>query len=170
MAGVVASIELNIRAKQTGAGDLGTPSMLAQVEKTMEFSAGTAAVGQANVLFSDERTLAASANEDLDLAGVLADALGATITAAEVVAVYVEANAANTNDVRVSQPASNGVAGIFLAAGDGLSIGPGDCFLLTRKNGVGVVAATGDKINIANSAAGTGVTYKILILGRTVAA
>lgn len=170
MPGVNANIDLHIRAKQTGAADLGTPSMLAEIDKSMEFAAGTAAVGQSNVLFSDERTLNASANEDLDLAGVLADALGATITAAEVVAVYIEAAAGNTNNVILSQPASNGVAGIFSAAGDGLAIGPGDCFLLTRRNGVAVVAATGDKINIANSGAGTPVTYKILLLGRTVAA
>lgn len=169
MAGVAASINLSISAKQTGSADLGTPQMLASISKAMEFTPGTAAVGQANVLFSDERTLAASANEDLDLAGVLSDALNATIAAAEVVAVYIEADAGNTNNVQITRPASNGVP-LFLAAGDGFALGPGDFALITRKTGVGVTAGTGDLINIANSGAGTGVTYKIAIIGRTVAA
>jgi hypothetical protein len=83
MAGVNATISVGIRAKQVGTGDLGTPGILVDLLKELEFSPGTLAVGQANVMFSDTRTLAASATENLDLAGVLADALGATITAAE---------------------------------------------------------------------------------------
>lgn len=169
MAGVTANIAVNISAKQTGTADLGTPQMLAKIEKLMEFTPGTAAVGQANILFSDERTIALSSNEDLDLAGVLADALGATIAGAEVVAIYVEANSANTNNVNVTRPAANGVP-IFLAAGDGVAIAPGDFFLFTRRTGITITGATGDLINIANSGAGTSVTYKILIIGRTVAA
>jgi hypothetical protein len=121
------------------------------------------------VLFSDTRTLAASASEDLDLAGVLADALGATIAAAEVVAIYFAAASGNTNDVQVTRPASNGVP-LFIAAGDGLALGPGDFVLLTNRKGVGVTAATADLIHVANSAGTTGVTYDVVILGRTVAA
>lgn len=170
MAGVNATINLSIRAKQTGAGDLGNPAVLVDIAKLMEFAEGTAAVGQANVLFSDQRTLAASANESLDVAGVLADSLGATIAAAEIVAIYVAAASGNTNSVNVSQPATNGIPGIFLAAGDGLSIAPGNFLLLTNRNGWTVTAATGDLLNIANSGAGTPVTYDIVLIGRTVAA
>lgn len=169
MAGVAATIDLSIRGKQTGTADLGTPQIALDIHKQMEFAPGTAAVGQANILFSDTRTLVASANEDLDLAGVLADALGGTIAAAEVVAIYVGAAAGNTNNVNVSRPAANGVP-LFLAAGDGVAIGPGDFMLRTMRAGVGVVAATGDLINVANSAGGTPVTYDIVIFGRTVAA
>lgn len=169
MAGVAATINLSISAKQTGTADLGTPQMRAAVEKAMEFSPGTAAVGQANVLFSDERTIAISGNEDLDLAGVLADALGATIAAAEVVAIYIEADDGNTNNVNVTRPAANGVP-LFLAASDGLALAPGDFFLFTRRTGITVTAATGDLINIANSGAGSTVTYRVVIIGRTVAA
>lgn len=169
MAGVTASIDLNIRGKQTGTADLGTPQISLNVSKSMQFTPGTASVGQANILFSDTRTLAASANEDLDLAGALTDALGASIAAAEVVAIYIAAASGNTNNVNVTRPASNGVP-LFLAAGDGFGLTPGDFFLRTMRNGVAVTAATGDLINIANSAAGTPVTYDIVIFGRTVAA
>ncbi|MGJ0508929.1 MAG: hypothetical protein ACR652_17735 [Methylocystis sp.] len=169
MPGVNATITLDISAKQSGSGDLGTPQVLVDIAKSMEFSPGTAAVGQANVLFSDTRVLAASASENLDLAGALTDALGATIAAAEIVAVYVAAAAGNTNDVQVTRPAANGVP-LFLAAGDGFALGPGDFTVRTYRNGVAVTAATGDLITITNGGAGTSVTYDIVVIGRTVAA
>jgi len=169
MAGVNATLEVHISAKQTGTADLGTPQIALDIDKQLSFTPGTAAVGQANVLFSDTRTLAASTNENLDVAGVLQDALGATIAAAEIVAIYIAAAAGNVNDVQITRPASNGVP-IFLAGGDGFGLGPGDFSLRTYRNGITVTAATGDLINIANGGAGTSVTYDIVIIGRTVAA
>jgi hypothetical protein len=169
MAGVTATIELNIKAKQTGTADLGSPQFTALLEKILEFSPGTVAVGQANILFSDERTLTASSSEDLDVAGALTDALGASIAAAEVVAIAIVAAAGNTNDVQLTRPAANGVPS-FLAASDGVAIGPGDIFLLTNRKGISIVAATADLIHIANGGAGTSVTYQVIIIGRTVAA
>jgi hypothetical protein len=169
MAGVAATLNVHLSAKQTGSADLGTPQILVDIQKAMEFGPGTSAVGQANVLFSDTRTLAASTNENLDVAGVLADALGATINAAEIVAIYIAAAPGNVNDVQFTRPASNG-APIFLAAGDGFALGPGDFSLRTYRNGIAVTAATGDLINVANGGAGTPVNYDIVIIGRTVAA
>lgn len=169
MAGVAATISVSIQGKQTGTNDLGTPQLPIDVEALLELSAGTAAVGQANILFQDQRTLAASANEDLDVAGVLSDAFGTSIAAAEIVAIFVKAAAGNTNNVNLTRPASNGVP-LFLAAGDGVAIKPGNFFLLTDRNGIAVTAATGDLINIANSGGTTGVTYDVVIIGRTVAA
>lgn len=169
MPGVASNISVSIRAKQTGAADLGTPQILIEIAKELDFTPGTAALGQSNVLFSDTRTLAASATENIDLAGVLQDALGATLTAAEVVAIYVGAAKGNTNDVVLTRPATNGVP-LFLAAGDGLAIGPGDFLLLTNRKGITVTPATGDLITVTNGAGVTGVTYDIVIIGRTVAA
>ena len=114
-------------------------------------------------------TLAASANEDIDLAGALSSAFGATITAAELVALYVGAAEGNTNDVNVTRPAANGVP-LFLAAGDGVGVKPGNFHLFVDEAGTAVTAATGDLINIANSGAGTGVTYDIVVIARSVAA
>jgi hypothetical protein len=160
MPGVAANLSVSLRAKQTGAADLGTPQILVDIAKELDFTPGTAAVGQANVLFTDTRTLAASTGEDIDLAGALTDALGASIAAAA---------PGNTNDVQVTRPAANGVP-LFLAAGDGFAIGPGDFSLRTYRNGVAVAAGTGDLIHVANGGAGTPVTYDIAIIGRTVAA
>lgn len=170
MAGVTARISLDIQAKLTGAAGLATAKVPLSISKELSFAEGTAAVGQTNILYQAQRTLAASTNEDLDLRGVLADALGATVNAAEIVAIYISAATGNTNNVNVTRPASNGFAGPFLAAGDGLAIPPGEFILLTNRNGWAVAAGTGDLLNIANSGGTTGVTYDIVALGRTVAA
>lgn len=169
MAGVNAVITVGVNAKQTGSGDLGIPAQLVNFMKEIDFTPGTLTTGQANVMFSDTRTLAASATENLDLAGVLSDALGAVITAAEVLAILVVAHNGNTNDVQLTRPAANGVP-MFLAAGDGLPIGPGDAFLFTSRKGITVTPATGDLLTLTNSAGTTGVDYDVIILGRTVAA
>lgn len=171
MAGVTAEINLSIKAALTGTNDLGSPKLaLDPISEVMQLSPGTDGVNKANILFSDTRTLSASANEDIDLAGSLSSAFGATITAAEIVAIYVKAASGNTNNVNVTRPASNGFAGPFLATGDGMAVRPGEYVLLTSQTGWAVTAGTGDLINIANSAGTTGVTYNIVIIGRTIAA
>jgi hypothetical protein len=55
----------------------------------------------------------------------------------------------------------------FADATDKINIGPGDVFLITRRSAAGlpVVAATGDILKIANSGAGSAVTYRIIIIG-----
>jgi hypothetical protein len=78
----------------------------------------------------------------------------------------VTASSSNTNNVRVTRPASNGVP-LFLAASDGIDILPGGCFLWAAPAAttVTVTAGTGDLINVANSSSGTSVTYSVVIIG-----
>lgn len=170
MAGVRGSIALSLDLTDSGSADLGSPKMRVSVSKALALIEGTDATNKANLLFSDRRTLAASANEDIDLAGVLANAFGSTITAAEIVAIFISAAAGNTNNVNVTRPASNGFIGPFLAASDGVAVKPGEWQLFASQSGWAVTAGTGDLINIANSAGSTSVTYDIVIVGRTVAA
>lgn len=170
MAGVRGDIRFSMDLTHVGSNDLGSPKMAVDVDKLLSLVAGTDATNKANILFSDRRTLAASANEDIDLAGALSDAFGASITAAEVIAIFVSAASGNTNNVQVTRPASNGFAGPFLAAGDGIAIKPGEWHPFVSQSGWAVTAGTGDLLNVANSGAGTPVTYDIVIVGRTVAA
>lgn len=169
MAGVTATIALNIDATLTGTGDLGNPKQRVTISEELALLAGTDAINKADLMFQDTRTLAASGTEDLDLAGVLATAFGATITAAELVLLYVKAHDANTNNVNVTRPASNGVP-IFLAAGDGRGIKPGQHMVILDEGGIAITVATGDLITITNSGGMTGVTYDVLIIARSVAA
>ena len=170
MAGVKADINLSIDAVLTGASDLGNPQQRVQVAQAVQFLPGTDAVNKADLLFADTRTLAASTSENLDLAGVLASAFGATIAAAEVLAIYVKAAAGNTNTVNFGPAASNGFVGPFNAAADRLKVLPGEWALLVSQKGWAVTAGTGDLLTVLNGGAGTSVTYDIVILARTVAA
>jgi hypothetical protein len=169
MAGVTASIDLGISVSQSGTRNRGSHSFQDSAVFAMKFKAGNAATDQTDVLFSDSRTIAASSNDDLDLRGSLSDALGATVNAAEIVAIYVEAVSGNINNVVVGGAPSNAFVGPFGAATHTIAIQPGQCFLSTCKNGWAVTAGTGDILRIANSGAGSSVTYNIFILGRTIA-
>lgn len=170
MAGVTATITTSFVASLAGTNDIGTPRFAVREEFINSFTAGTATTGQANIMFADTRTLAASATENLDLSGALVDAFGATIVAAEIVAVYVTALAANTNDVVVGGAASNAFNGPLGGTTPTQSVKPGEYLLWTSKAGFTVTAGTGDILKVTNSSSGTPVTYDIIIIGRSVAA
>lgn len=161
---LTATIKASIAGSHTSALDLGTAEMPFNVAKAIALASGVGA-DQCDVLFSDTRTLAASATENLDVAGALTNAFG-TAVFARVKAILVIADAGNINDVQVTRPASNGLP-FFMAAGDGFSVGPGDVMLLTRRSAAGwvVTAGTGDLITVTNSAGSTSVTYSIVVLG-----
>jgi hypothetical protein len=167
---VSANIALQLDATMTGASDLGNPKQSVKISELLQFTPGTNTIGKADILFADTRTLAASASESLDLAGVLTNAFGQTITAAEVTAIFLRAAAANTNNVLFGPAASNGFLGPWGAATDRTKVNPGDWHVLTCQTGWAVTATTADLIFAGNSGSGTPVTYDIVILGRTVAA
>lgn len=165
MAGVIdhANFRLTVDSMLLNALDLSTASdpVVRLVEKL--FSNGTGS-GQASQVWHDSRTLSASANENLDLAASLVNAFGVTLTFTKVKAIIVEADSGNTNDVQFTRPASNGVP-LFMAAGDGIALAPGDVFVFMGSVGKTVTASTGDLFNVANSAGGSSVTYRVYILG-----
>lgn len=145
--------------------DLATASVPLDMTNQIRLTSGTGA-DQADLIFHDTRTLAASATEDLDLAGVLASALGTTLTFARIKAVIVSAASGNTNNVNLTRPAANGVP-LFLAAGDGIAVRPGGVFAWVAPDAtaVAVTAGTGDLLTVTNSAGSTSVTYSVVIVG-----
>jgi hypothetical protein len=158
-----AKISMGFSSTQTNALDVTTGRAVTNICQGWNFANGTGA-DQASAVFTDTRTLSASATEDLDLAGVLTDAFGTTIAADRIKAIMITAAAGNTNDVQVTRPA-NGVP-MFMASGDGVAIGPGGGFMLVapNANGINVTASTGDLITVTNSAGSTSVTYTVAIL------
>ncbi len=158
-------ISINVASLLKDALDLSTVKDELLYNLAITLGNGTGA-NQANQVFHDQRTVAASSNEDLDLAGALTNAVGDTITFTKVKAVIIKAAAGNTNNVQVTRPASNGVP-LFMAAGDGIALTPGAVFVAVfpDANGVAVTADTGDLINVANSSSGSGVTYDVIIIG-----
>ncbi len=162
---LTATVQLSVAGQQTNPVDLGTAKAPFSESLSIAYASGVAA-GQADRVFHDQRTLAASATENLDLAGILADVFGAVLTFATIKAIIIRAASGNTNDVQVTRPAANGVVGPFLAAGDGVALKPGFAFAWFGSGaGVAVTPATGDLLTITNSAAGTPVTYDVIIIG-----
>ncbi len=162
---LVTKISLGVVAALSSALDLASADSNLDLETAYRWASGTGA-NQADRLWHDTRTIAASSNEDLDMAGSLTDALGGSFVLARVKAFAVVAASGNSNNVNVSRPAANGVPWA-LAAGDGVPIRPGGMLALAAPDATAyaVTAGTGDLINIANSGAGSSVTYKIVIVG-----
>jgi hypothetical protein len=164
---LTARIRAEIKAQLTSVLDQGVAAFPGNFDKIISLTSGTGA-NQADRLFMDSRQLAASANENIDLAAALTDALGLALTLVKVKAIAIYASPTNVNNVNVTRPASNGFAGLFLAAGDGVAIPPGGVAMFAAPAAAGfgsVVASTGDLINVANSGAGSVVDYEIVIIG-----
>jgi hypothetical protein len=156
----------------TTALDLGTitgATALVTQTRDLILADGTGA-GLADRMFSDTRTIVASSNDDLDLAGVLTDAFGATLTFARVKGIYIAAAATNTNNVLIGA-GTNPFINWLNAAGI-ITLRPGAFTMFgvgaADATGAAVTPATGDILRIANSGAGTTVNYDIVIVGASV--
>lgn len=154
------------KATYTSVLDLATVTVPLTLRKAVSITAGTGA-NQADKVFHDQRTLTASSTEDLDLAGSLTDAFGATITFARIKGIFVAAASANTNNVLVGGAASNQFINWVSDATDKIVVRPGGWFGLVAPDATAyaVTAGTGDLLRIGNSGAGTAVTYDIILIG-----
>lgn len=161
-----AKLSLILSALLSGAVDIGAVTHAADYSPTYALGDGSGADQIAQV-FADTRTIAASGSEDLDLNGTLVNAIGATVNFTKIKAIIIKAAAGNANDVVVGGAASNQFATPFGAAAHTVKVKPGGLFVLVAPdaNGYAVTAATADLLKIANSGAGTGVTYDIVLLG-----
>lgn len=160
-------ITIDLTASQVGTNDFGGPEFKPRLRKVIDLASGTGA-NQADLLWADERTLAPSSSEDLDLAGALTDAFGATITMAEVVAIIIFADAGNTNDVVVGDATSP--IPLFGGTNPTISVKPGGFFAIGAPNAAGqltVGAGSTDDLKIANSGSGSSVKYQIAVIGRS---
>jgi hypothetical protein len=153
-------------------GTLTNPQGLLSGQAPLAFSqvtplgSGTGA-NQADRLYAATRTLTASSAEDLDLAGVLTDHYGNTLTFARVKGLIIRASSANTNNVVVGNAASNGFVTWCGGATHTVSVRPGGVFALFAPDATAyaVTASTGDLLHVANSGAGTSITYDVVIIG-----
>jgi len=160
----------NARLTFTGELDstvnLGSVSHLLSYVQNPAFANGTGA-NQANMVFADTRTLAASTSESLDLSGVLTNAFGASILFTKIKGIIIAAAAANTNNVLVGGAASNAFINWVGDATDIITVRPGGLFCLMAPDATAyaVTAGTGDLLKINNSSSGTGVTYDVILIG-----
>lgn len=161
-------VDVRVKATLTSPLDIASRTVALNLVFNDRLATGTGA-DQADLLFTDTRTLAASATENLDLAGVLTDGIGNTLTFARIKCVVVTALAANTNDVKFERHASAGPV-LFTAVSAGVNVKPGGCFLWYAPDAVGVAvtATTADMLTVTNGGAGTAVTYSIVVIGASV--
>lgn len=160
------NISLAVRTTMSESLDLKTRTAQLLFTRGFSLDNGTGA-NQADKVWDDTRTLGASANEDLDLAGVLTDAFGATVTFVKVKGIFVAAASTNTNNVVVGGAAATQFVGPFGAAAHTVAVGPGGFFAICRPDATAwsVAAGSTDFLRVANSGAGTSVTYDIVIIG-----
>lgn len=152
-----------------------SPSFQATLDAAIALGEGTG-LGQFDIAYIAERTVADGANDDIDLRGVLQDAFGQTINNAEIVMILiVNKPRLSTDDDNVTHLTIGGAANPFLGflGGAGQIIGPiraGGFLMLGSPHGQGigtVVAGTGDTLRVANSSGGFPAKYQIAILGRS---
>ena len=167
----MSTLQVNVAVSINGAlvetGGLGVADHSINFSPSNLFTNGVGA-NQANQVFSSSRNLAASATENLDLSGAMANALGVVVVLIKVKALLIRARATNTNDVVVGAAATNGFwAGMFGTATDSIRIHPGGMFLITAPdvNGIPVTASTADLLKVTNGSAGTAIDYDIVVIG-----
>lgn len=159
-------VNVAVAAQLSSLLDLATATVPLSYSRAYGTANGTG-LGQADRIFHDTRTLSASASEDLDLAGVLLDPFGATITFARIKVLLIAAAAGNTNNVIVGNAATNGFISWVGAATHTVTVRPGGLLLVAASDvtGYAVTATTADLLHVANSGAGTSVTYDVVLIG-----
>jgi hypothetical protein len=160
------NIALAVRSTLLKSFDLAAGTIPLQFTRGFSLDSGTGA-NQADRVWHDTRTIAISGTDDLDLSGVLVDAFGDAATFVKVKGIFVSAAAANTNNVVVGNAAATQFLGPFGAAAHTAHVRPGGflAFACSDGTGWGVVNAASDLLRVANSGAGTSVTYDIVIIG-----
>lgn len=166
--GATAKFQLHLEIEYTAQLDLAIGRVPLLKDYLSSLTSGTAA-GQADKVWHDQRTLAAAANEDLDLNGAgLTDAFGAALAFVRIKGLIVAAAAANPNPITVGGAATNGFVSWTGAATDKVSVRPGAVLALfagqADATGYAVTAATADLLRITAGAGGNH-TYDVIVVG-----
>lgn len=163
---ISAKVALSIVSELLNSLDVGNVSYPVSYGANYVFTDGVGA-DKAKEIWTDTRTLTASASENLDFAGVLTDAFGNVLTFTKIKAIIVKADAANVNDVVIGNHATAAFVGPFGAAAHTIAIKPGGlaAFVAPDANGFAVTATTADMLKVLNGGAGTSVTYTIIVIG-----
>ena len=124
------------------------------------------AVGQADKVYFAQRSLGAATSEMLDLAGVLADPLGSTLTFAKIKLIAVQnEDTVDGEDLHWGPDATNGwgAAGIVQDASDRRRVNAGGIDIWFDPNGIAVTAGSADELYFTTLVGA--ITYKLLIIG-----
>jgi hypothetical protein len=163
---LVTEVTIGVKATLKQVTDFFAATVPVEKSRTLTFQDGVGA-DQAQKVYAKERTIAPSANDDLDLSGSLVDPLGNVLAFTGIKLIRIIADPTNVNDVVVGNAAATQFQGPFGAVAHTVKIGPGDEMTFTKRSAAGwpVVNAASDLFRIANGGAGTSVKYQIIIVG-----
>ncbi len=163
------NVQVSLVGSLAAAVGIGNANQAMNVQSLLQLLGGTGA-GQIDTVYETTQTIAASGSLTLGLTGGgLVDAFGSAIALLHVKAILLIASAANVNDVQIGPGGANPFNGPFSGTTPAVAVSPGETLLLTKGSGsaVGwvVTPTTGMNLKLANSGAGTGVTFSLVILG-----
>lgn len=156
------AIRISVVCQETNVLDQGTGLMTHRIEANYDWASGTGA-DQADLVFSDERLLTAT-SEELDLAGVLSSAFGATITNARVKAIVIR-NTHASSSLAVGGAAATQFVAPFGAVTDEINVAPGGVLVLVAPKAAAYVCTGGSLDKFKIDAGAATITYEILIIG-----
>ena len=159
-------LSYTLTASRSSTRDLGAASVSESLSYSQVIADGDGA-NQAERVWGDSRSLAASATEEHDLAGGLTDGLGATITLTEVRALAVKASTANASTITLGGASSNAWEIWAGAAGDAIKLRPGGSLILIAPDATGyaVTGGSADLLKVANDSTSVTAAYDIFVLG-----
>lgn len=157
-------VQLAANYSPTTSFDFQSPTGGLPYNKQFLFTNG-AGVNQCDRVFADSRPLNASTNDDLDLAGVLTDVFGATLTFARIKGMLIYSTPANVQNFSVGG-ATNPFVTWATGTTPAIVVRPGGFFMLVGPDATGyaVTPGTADILRIANGA-GSAITYEIVLFG-----
>lgn len=161
---LAASIKIGFDVQYSVAKDLSTPADRLALSRTFDLADGSGA-NQAQVLFSDIRTLADGANEVLDLyaSGSLLDNLGVALTLTRLKVLYLKNL---STDANLLVGGGTTPVGVFADASDILTLPPGGIFIYTAPNATGLLLTTNKNLKLEHNGTGTStLSYEIIVIG-----
>lgn len=164
MASFRASLRAFLEVFYPDTGDSGSGVKITSDTGELIFGEGTDS-DEADLVWNDERTLAASGSEDIDLVGTLVNAYGGTFNPARIVALQIR-NKSTQATITVTPKATTGWLGMLAASGDLLNLPRGCHFQWGGPVGASVAAGT-DILTVANTNATYSATYQITVLARS---
>lgn len=171
MTTLTAKITTSIAADLAGTPALALPDAPLTKSYVASYANGSGA-NQVQAIYSGSRTIAGSGTDNLDLNGLLTDALGNVVSITGVKEIII----ANTgpSQIRVGKKITNGFAGPFDQTAGALGSlvevitgsSPG-VYRASNASATGwpVTPGTGDLLSIENMSA-TGATYDVIIIGK----
>lgn len=156
------TVKLSLNGTFTTSNDLSTVQQALKYNKTIDLTNGTGA-NQANMLFTDTRTIGASP-DDLDLYGGLTNAFGTTINFAVLKGIVIVAAADNSGNITIGGDGSAALVNWVGDATDTIVVKPGGVFALVDPSAAGY-AVTDSSADVLQINGTQDDVYDIILFG-----